>query len=322
MSIAFIFPGQGSQAPGMGRELAERYAAARGVFEEADDALGFALSRLCFEGPAEDLQLTENTQPAILAASIAALRAAEGEGLGRPDFVAGHSLGEYSALVAAGALSLGDAVSIVRQRGRYMQEAVPVGAGAMAAVLGLDIETVEAACREAAREGEICSPANVNSPGQIVIAGSAAAVERALPILKERGAKRAIPLKVSAPFHCALMLPAQERLAADLDRVEFRDLSVPLVTNVDAAVIRTGAEARASLVRQVSSPVRWRESVELLMREGVGLFIEVGPGKVLSGLARQTAPQTRAANIEDAASLEAAVGAVRESGGSKAAAGD
>jgi [acyl-carrier-protein] S-malonyltransferase len=322
MSIAFIFPGQGAQAPGMGRELAEKYPAARGVFEEADDALGFALSRLCFEGPAEDLQLTENTQPAILATSVAALRAAQGEGLGRPDFVAGHSLGEYSALVAAGALSLRDAVSIVRKRGRYMQEAVPVGAGAMAAVLGADIETVEAACREAAREGEICSAANVNSPGQIVIAGSAAAVERALPILKERGAKRAIPLKVSAPFHCALMLPAQERLAADLDRVEFRDLSVPLVTNVDAAVIRTGAEARASLVRQVSSPVRWRESVELLTREGVRTFVEVGPGKVLSGLARQTAPQTRAANIEDAASLEAALGAVRESGGSKAAAGD
>jgi [acyl-carrier-protein] S-malonyltransferase len=303
MSVAFIFPGQGSQAPGMGRELAEKYAAAREVFEEADEALGFALSRLCFEGPAEELQLTENTQPAILATSVAALRAAESEGLPRPDFVAGHSLGEYSALVAAGALSLRDAVSVVRKRGRYMQEAVPVGAGAMAAVLGADIETVEAVCREAAREGEICSPANLNSPGQIVIAGSAAAVERALPILKERGAKRAIPLKVSAPFHCALMLPAQERLAADLDQIEFKDLSVPLVTNVDAAVIRTGAEARASLVRQVSSPVRWRESIELLSREGVGLFIEVGPGKVLSGLVRQIAPQSRVANVEGAVSL-------------------
>ena len=304
----------------MGRELAERYSAARAVFEEADEALGFALSRLCFEGPAEELQLTENTQPAILATSVAALRAAEGEGLPRPDFVAGHSLGEYSALVAAGALSLRDAVSVVRKRGRYMQEAVPVGAGAMAAVLGADIETVEAACKEAAREGEICSAANINSPGQIVIAGSAAAVERALPILKERGAKRAIPLKVSAPFHCALMLPAQERLSADLDEVEFKDLSVPLVTNVDAAVIRTGAEARASLVRQVSSPVRWRESVELLAREGVGLFVEVGPGKVLSGLVRQTAGGARAANVEDVASLEAALAAVNESG--QAAAGD
>lgn len=320
--IAYIFPGQGSQAPGMGRELAERYAAAREVFEEADEALGFKLSRLCFEGPAEELQLTENTQPAILATSVAALRAAEGEGLPRPDFVAGHSLGEYSALVAAGALSLRDAVSVVRKRGRYMQEAVPVGAGAMAAVLGADIETVEAACKEAAREGEICSPANLNSPGQIVIAGSAAAVERALPILKERGAKRAIPLKVSAPFHCALMLPAQERLSADLDRIEFKDLSVPLVTNVDAAVIRTGAEARAALVRQVSSPVRWRESLELLARAGVGLFVEVGPGKVLSGLVRQTVSDARASNVEDAASLEAALDVLRESGGSQAAAGD
>jgi [acyl-carrier-protein] S-malonyltransferase len=322
MSVAYIFPGQGSQAPGMGRELAEKYAAAREVFEEADEALGFKLSRLCFEGPAEELQLTENTQPAILATSIAALRAAEGEGLPRPDFVAGHSLGEYSALVAAGALSLRDAVSVVRKRGRYMQEAVPVGAGAMAAVLGADIETVEAACREAAHEGEICSPANLNSPGQIVIAGSAAAVERALPILKERGAKRAIPLKVSAPFHCALMLPAQERLAADLDEVELKDLSVPLVTNVDAAVIRTGAEARAALVRQVSSPVRWRESVELLTREGVGLFVEVGPGKVLSGLVRQTYGDARVANVEDAASLAATIAAVSEQGESQAAAGD
>ena len=306
MSLAFIFPGQGSQSPGMGRELAERYAAAREVFEEADEALGFALSRLCFEGPAEDLQLTENTQPAILATSVAALRAAEGEGLPRPDFVAGHSLGEYSALVAAGALSLRDAVTVVRRRGRFMQEAVPVGHGAMAAVLGGDFEMVEAVCKESAREGEVCSPANINSPGQIVIAGSAAAVERAIPLLKERGAKRAVPLKVSAPFHCALMLPAQERLARVLEGVEFKDLGVPLVTNVDAAVIRTGAEARASLVRQVSLPVRWRESVELLARAGVETFVEVGPGKVLSGLVRQCAPQARALNVEDAASLEAA----------------
>src|SRR5919202_3163889 len=237
MGVAYIFPGQGSQYAGMGRGLAETFPAAREVFEEADDALGFALSRLCFEGPAEELQLTENTQPAILTASVAALRAAEAEGLPRPDFVAGHSLGEYSALVAAGALTLRDAVRTVRKRGRYMQEAVPVGVGAMAAILGADIETVEAVCREAAHEGEICSAANINSPGQIVIAGSAAAVERALPILKERGAKRAIPLKVSAPFHCALMLPAQERLAADLDETEFKDPGVPLVTNVDARVV-------------------------------------------------------------------------------------
>ncbi|PYT02132.1 MAG: [acyl-carrier-protein] S-malonyltransferase, partial [Acidobacteria bacterium] len=306
-------PGQGSQSPGMGRELASEYSAAREVFEEADDALGFAISRLCFEGPAEELQLTENTQPAILTVSVAALRAAEAEGLPRPDFVAGHSLGEYSALVAAGALSLRDAVQIVRKRGRYMQEAVPIGAGAMAAILGACIETVEAACAEARQGGEVCSPANINSPGQVVIAGSAAAVERAIPILKERGAKRAVPLKVSAPFHCALMLPAQGRLAEDLREIEFSDLNVPLVTNARAAVIRTGTEARDSLVRQVSSPVRWRESVELLAREGVSTFVEVGPGKVLSGLVRQTAPQSRCLNVKDAASLKATLAALAES---------
>lgn len=310
MRLAYVFPGQGSQSPGMGRELSERYAVAREVFEEGDDALGFALSELCFNGPAEDLQLTENTQPALLVVSVAALRAAEAEGLPRPDFVAGHSLGEYSALVAAGALSLRDAVKTVRKRGRYMQEAVPVGTGAMAAILGADIETVEAACAEAREGREVCSPANINSPGQIVIAGSTAAVERAIPILKGRGAKRAVPLKVSAPFHCALMLPAQERLAADLNEIEFKDLSVPLVTNVDAAVIRRGAEARDSLVRQVSSPVRWRGSIELLSREGVDTFVEMGPGKVLSGLVRQTAPQSRCLNVEDAASLEATRGAL------------
>jgi [acyl-carrier-protein] S-malonyltransferase len=310
---AFIFPGQGSQAAGMGRELSEKYPAARAVFEEADDALGFALSKLCFEGPAEDLQLTENTQPAILATSIAALRAGEAEGLPRPAFVAGHSLGEYSALVAAGALGLADAVRTVRKRGRYMQEAVPVGEGAMAAVLGADLETIESVCAEARRGSEVCSAANINSPGQIVIAGSAAAVERALPLLKERGAKRAIPLKVSAPFHCALMLPAQERLAADLEGIEFKDLTVPLVTNVDARIIKTGAEARDSLVRQVSQPVRWRESIELLAREGTGTFVEVGPGKVLSGLVRQNAPQSRALNVEDAASLDSTRAALAES---------
>ena len=305
MGIAYIFPGQGSQAPGMGRELAEGFGAARAVFEEADDALGFALSRLCFEGPAEELQLTENTQPAILTTSVAALRAAESEGLPAPDFVAGHSLGEYSAIVAAGALTLKDAVRVVRRRGRFMQEAVPVGEGAMAAVVGIDLETVGAVCEEARRGEEVCEPANVNSPHQIVIAGSAAAVERALPLLKERGARRAIPLKVSAPFHCGLMLPAQERLKGVLEGVEFADLRVPLVTNVDARVVRTGEEARESLVRQVSSPVRWLESVELLAREGVGTFIEVGPGKVLSGLVRHTVKEARSLHVEDRASLSA-----------------
>ncbi len=311
MTIAYIFPGQGSQAPGMGRELAEESAAAREVFEGADEALGFSISRLCFEGPAEELQLTENTQPAILTASVAAWRAAEEAGLAAPQFVAGHSLGEYSALVAAGALSLSDAVRVVRKRGRYMQEAVPVGEGAMAAILGLDAEVVRGVCEEVA-EGEVCSPANINSPNQVVIAGTAGAVERAMAKLKERGAKRAIPLKVSAPFHCALMLPAQERLAADLKEIEFADLRVPLVTNVDAAVIRTGSEARDSLVRQVSSPVRWRESVEVLWREGARTFVEVGPGKVLSGLVRQIAPEAKCLNVENAASLEATRAALAE----------
>ncbi|MDQ3805567.1 MAG: ACP S-malonyltransferase [Acidobacteriota bacterium] len=323
MPVAFIFPGQGSQAPGMGRDLAESFPAARAVFEEADEALGFRISELCFNGPAEELQLTENTQPAILTASVAALRAMESEGSPRPAFVAGHSLGEYTALVAAGALSLRDAVRTVRRRGRYMQEAVPVGEGAMAAVLGADLETVRAVCEEARRGDEVCSPANVNSPGQVVIAGSAAAVGRAIPLLRERGAKRAVPLKVSAPFHCALMLPAQERLAADLARIEFQDLAVPLVTNVDAAVVTKGAEARESLVRQVSRPVRWRESVESLARRGVETFVEVGPGKVLSGLVRQTAPGARCLDVEDATSLRAALDALAagRSPGGRAGAG-
>jgi len=305
MTVAYIFPGQGSQFAGMGRELAEQFPAAREVFAEADDALGFSLSQLCFEGPAEALQLTENTQPAILTVSIAALRALEAENLPAPAFVAGHSLGEYSALVAAGALSLGAAVRAVRARGRYMQEAVPVGAGAMAAILGADAGTIEDACREAA-QGEVCSPANINSPKQIVIAGNVGAVERAMEILKERGAKRTVKLPVSAPFHCTLMRPAQDRLSADLDEIEFADLRVPLVTNADAQAIRKGTDARASLVRQVSSPVRWQESIELLAHEGVETFIEIGPGKVLSGLVRQTLAGARCLNIEDPASLAAA----------------
>jgi [acyl-carrier-protein] S-malonyltransferase len=298
----------------MGRALAERFAPARAVFAEADDALGFPLSRLCFEGPAEDLQLTENTQPAILTTSIAALRALEGEGFAPPSFVAGHSLGEYSALVAAGALSLADAVRTVRARGRYMQEAVPVGVGAMAAILGSDVRTVEEACAEASR-GEVCSPANLNSPKQIVIAGDAAAVERAMEILKSRGARKAVKLNVSAPFHCALMLPAQRRLASDLEKIDFKDLRVPLVSNVDAKLVRAGAEARDALVRQVSSPVRWSESVELLANEqGVRSFVEVGPGKVLSGLLRQIAPEARAVNVDNADGVEAARAATEESG--------
>lgn len=303
--IAFIFPGQGSQHPGMGRDLAENFAAAKQVFEEADDALGFALSELCFDGPAEELQLTQNTQPAILATSIAALRALQSETFPAPAFVAGHSLGEYSALVAANALSLSDALRTVRARGSYMQEAVPVGTGAMAAILGADLSIVNDACAEAA-QGEVCGPANVNSPGQIVIAGNASAVDRAIPILKERGAKRAVKLNVSAPFHCALMKPAQDRLADDLQKIDFQDLTVPVITNVDASPIEKGAEVRDSLIRQVSNPVRWLESVEFLINQGVQTFVEIGPGKVLSGLVRQIDRSLRCLNVEDAASLRAA----------------
>lgn len=300
-----MFPGQGSQYAGMGKDLAAKFPAARQVFEEADSALGFALSELCFEGPAEQLQLTENTQPAILTVSVAALRAMQSEGFPEPDFVAGHSLGEYSALVAAGSLSLTDAVRTVRARGGYMQEAVPVGAGAMAAILGADVNVVRAACEEAAA-GQVCSPANINSPGQVVIAGDTAAIERAIVLLKERGAKRAIKLNVSAPFHCALMKPAEERLAVDLQKISFKDLAISVLTNVDALPVKRGDEARSALVRQVSQPVRWLDSVEFLIAEGVQSLVEIGPGKVLSGLVRQIDRSIRCVNVEDEASLRAA----------------
>lgn len=312
MTVAYIFPGQGSQFAGMGRELAEHSAAAREVFAEADDALGFSLSQLCFEGPEEALQLTENTQSAILTVSVAALRAMEAEGLPAPAFVAGHSLGEYSALVAAGALTLRDAVRTVRSRGRYMQEAVPVGVGAMAAILGPDTETVAEGCREAA-QGEVCSLANINSPKQAVIAGHETAVARTMEILKARGAKRVIKLKVSAPFHCALMQPAQDRLSADLEQLQFKDLGMPLVRNTDAAAISSGDEARRSLVQQVTSPVQWLESVKFLAGAGVETFIEVGPGKVLTGLVRHTLSDARCLNVADLSSLEATRAALDES---------
>jgi [acyl-carrier-protein] S-malonyltransferase len=302
--IAYLFPGQGSQYPGMGKDLAEKFPEARQVFEEVDDALGFPLSKLCFEGPAEDLQLTENTQPAILTVSVAAARALNAAGFPAPSFVAGHSLGEYSALVVAGALSLVDAAKTVRARGRYMQEAVPVGTGAMAAVLGAELETIQRCCNEAS-QGQVCSPANMNSPGQVVIAGNTEAVDRAMELLKAAGAKRVIKLNVSAPFHCALMKPAQDRLAQDLAQLEFLKPTVPVVTNVDAELQQDPSALRDALVRQVSAPVRWLESMQLLLNNGVEEFVEVGPGKVLSGLMRQISRETRTMNVEDATSLTA-----------------
>jgi len=310
MSIAFVFPGQGSQEAGMGRALAEVFPESRAVFDEADEALGFPLSQLCFDGPEDELKMTANTQPAILATSVAALRPFVARGA-RPAFVAGHSLGEYSALVAAGALTLGDAARTVRRRGQYMQEAVPPGVGAMAAILGLELPAIEEACREAA-EGEIVSAANVNSPGQVVIAGHAGAVERASERCRAKGARRAVPLPVSAPFHCALMKPAEDRLAADLTSVAFAHPAVPLVNNVDAELVTMGESCREGLVRQVSGPVRWQESVERLVREGVDTFVELGPGTVLSGLVRKTAKGARVLNVESPETLEAALAALGE----------
>jgi [acyl-carrier-protein] S-malonyltransferase len=308
MSVAFVFPGQGSQQVGMGKALASAFQTSKAVFAEADEALGFSISRLCFEGPEADLQLTANTQPAILATSIAALHPLLARGV-KADWVAGHSLGEYSALVAAGSLSLSDALRTVRRRGQYMQEAVPVGTGAMAAILGLDLALIDAACREAA-QGQVVAPANVNSPGQVVIAGHKEAVERASERCKAKGAKRAMPLPVSAPFHCALMQPAQDRLASALASLRFADPKPPLVNNVDADVVRDGHACRAGLVRQVSGTVRWQESVERLAKEGVTTFVEVGPGKVLGGLVRKIAKDARVLNVDSPESLEATAAAL------------
>jgi [acyl-carrier-protein] S-malonyltransferase len=287
--LALLFPGQGSQFVGMGKALYEVSPAARAVFEEADAAVGFFLSRLCFEGPEEELRSTANTQPAILTHSIAALRDLQArfpERVAGAGFAAGHSLGEYSANVAAGSLSFGDAVLLVRQRGLFMQEAVPPGAGAMAAIVGLDPEQVEAACREAA-QGDVVSPANFNSPEQTVIAGAAAAVARASAACTARGARRAIPLAVSAPFHCALMAPARERLRPLLEKAPFADAPVPVVTNVDARPETRGSALRDALTRQVDAPVRWVESVRALAAAGVDRGIEIGPGSVLAGLVRR-----------------------------------
>lgn len=286
MKIAFLFPGQGSQYPGMGKDLAENFPVAKQTMQEADDALGFSLSLLCYEGPEEDLKKTENTQPALVATSIAAFRVLQELGAPQPDFVAGHSLGEYSALVAAGSLNFADALRLVKKRGQYMQEAVPAGVGAMAAILKLPEGALDGILAEAA-QGEVVTAANLNSPDQIVIAGHKAAVERAMELAKTAGAKRCVPLPVSAPFHCPLMRPAQDRLRADLAATNFDDLKTPLINNWGARIVHAGAEARQGLYEQVPNPVRWVESVRLLESQGVTRSFEIGAGKVLCGLVKQ-----------------------------------
>ncbi|MEZ4485189.1 MAG: ACP S-malonyltransferase [Syntrophotaleaceae bacterium] len=300
--VAFIFPGQGSQHPGMGKDLADNFTVARQVFEEANDSIGFDVAKLCFEGPESDLKLTANTQPAILTVSIAAQRVIAAESGLTADFAAGHSLGEYSALVCAGALSFAEAVATVRQRGLFMQEAVPVGVGTMAAIIGLDHPVLEEVCQLAA-EGEVVAPANFNSPGQVVIAGHVAAVERAMALAKDKGAKRALPLPVSAPFHCSLMVPAAERLAKVLEAIEIGAMALPVVSNVEAQANRDAQRVKDLLVAQVSAPVRWEESVQHMAAAGVERFIEIGPGKVLSGLVKRIARGLALHNVEDAAGI-------------------
>ena len=303
--VAFVFPGQASQYSGMGKELAEKYPAAKAVFDEADKALGFSVSNMCFAGTEDELKLTANTQPCILAVSVAVDRVLAEKGV-TPDYVAGHSLGEYSALVAADSLKFSDAVKLVHQRGQYMQDAVPAGQGAMAAIMGLSPADVIDVCKQAAH-GEVCSPANLNSPEQTVISGHAGAVKRAVEIASQKGAKRAVMLAVSAPFHSALMMPAQEKLEKDLKATSFGELQVPLATNVDADTTRSGDEARSALVRQVTMPVRWEESMRLLLDEGVNTFVEVGPGRVLTGLMRQIERSVATLNVEDEKSLQTTI---------------
>ncbi len=313
--IAFVFPGQGAQKVGMGQTLAARFAICREAFEEADAALGESMSGLCFEGPAERLLLTEHTQPAILAMSVAVWRLAESHGL-RASFAAGHSLGEYSAHVAAGTLSFADALRTVRRRGRYMQEAVPLGEGAMAAILGLDEDGVMRACAETMSEcpGRVVSPANLNAPGQVVIAGHADAVARAGERAKALGARRAIPLAVSAPFHCALMKPAEDRLAPELRALTASDPRIPVVANVDAEPKRDAGASIDALIRQVSSPVRWEQVVKRLIADGATTFVELGPGSVLAGLIKKIDRGVQVMSIEDEQGLSAAVALVKPGG--------
>jgi len=300
--IAFVFPGQGAQKVGMGKALADASPIARATFDEADAALGEPLSRLCFEGPEDRLLLTENTQPAILTVSTAVCRVAQSRGV-QPSFAAGHSLGEYSAHVAAGTISFADALRTVRRRGQYMQQAVPVGEGAMAAILGLDADGVARACVEAA-DGQVVSPANLNAPGQIVIAGHAAAVARAGERARALGARRVIPLAVSAPFHCALMKPAEDRLAPELRALDVRDPRIPVVANVDAEPKRDAASSIEALIRQVSSPVRWDDVVRRLVAEGARTFIELGPGAVLGGLIKKIDRSVTVQSVEDPRGLD------------------